>query len=365
MKAVVVIALLMAVSPVATAGRAVLAEKNFRLGKRLMSEGKYAEACAAFEASYRAEQDHKTLANIGDCYAKNRQFASAWQIFVKLEKEATTRDATGKTAPTLVEVARTHAAKLEPRVSMLTIDITSSSRMPGLVVMVGDRRLAPAMWGVPIPLDGGDYPLSVRGPGFEAWTHIVTVGAEADRQSVKVPALTASAPVTAPAPTGRSGQGGAWGGGIIEDGDDLDTKAPVADEAGVRFGPGLGLFPGGMEMRLNASYPVGRFLVRGSAGVQLGASVYFVEGEAWREIFDHVFVGVGLVGGAVIHGDPDPAMPDAPSGVESVVGASAVPVVYRMGYHDVIEVGVRVLGLADLSFDQTWIRPTLFGSFFF
>ena len=50
---------------------AAQAEALFRQGKEQMAAGKYAEACAAFEASQKAEAATSTLLNLANCREKN------------------------------------------------------------------------------------------------------------------------------------------------------------------------------------------------------------------------------------------------------------------------------------------------------
>src|ERR1043166_3762122 len=105
------------------------AEALFRDGKRLMKEGKLAEACAAFEGSERAEHNIATLMSLADCREKNRQFASAWALF--LQAESPTRAAAKQKA--LNKAARERAVALEPKLSYLTINVADESRIPDLI----------------------------------------------------------------------------------------------------------------------------------------------------------------------------------------------------------------------------------------
>src|SRR6059058_5723916 len=54
------------------------AEALFDDGNRLMSSGKLAQACDAFEASNRTEPRAGTLIQLGECREQNQQMASAW-----------------------------------------------------------------------------------------------------------------------------------------------------------------------------------------------------------------------------------------------------------------------------------------------
>src|SRR5437870_1665929 len=89
------------------------AEVLFREGRELMQKGKIAEACADFEQSQKLEPAPTTLLNLAGCREKNGQLATAWGLF--LEAERTTRSASDGTTKQLHDVAKTKAAKLEPR----------------------------------------------------------------------------------------------------------------------------------------------------------------------------------------------------------------------------------------------------------
>src|SRR5690348_3697323 len=131
MKVAVVLLLACAVvaQDVRAQSSAAEAEQLFRDGKKLMNEGKYAEACTAFETSNRLDPSVATLLNLANCREKNEQLASAWSAF--LEAERLTRD-TGSAA--LNNTAKDRAAKLEPRLSYLTVSVPAESDIDGLTL---------------------------------------------------------------------------------------------------------------------------------------------------------------------------------------------------------------------------------------
>lgn len=159
------------------------AEKLFRDGKELMKAGKLAEACAAFEASERAEHNLATLLSLADCREKNQQYASAWALF--LQADSQTRTDASKAA--LNSTAKARAAALEPRLSYLTISVPDESRVTDLVVSRDGVTIDRAEWNRAIPVDGGAHEVSGKAPGHEPWLTKITVGPERDKQSVEVP----------------------------------------------------------------------------------------------------------------------------------------------------------------------------------
>jgi hypothetical protein len=175
-------------APVAAWGQASpQAEALFRDGKRMMKEGKLAEACAAFEGSERVEHSIATVLSLADCREKNHQVASAWALF--LEAESQTRSDPAKAA--LHTTARNRALALEPRLSYLTINVPDQSRIPDLVVSRDGIAVDTAEWNHAIPADGGQHVISGKAPGHEPWSTTVVLSPESDKQSVEVPRFRA------------------------------------------------------------------------------------------------------------------------------------------------------------------------------
>jgi hypothetical protein len=185
------------------------AETLFRQGKELMLKGKTAEACAAFDASQKLEPTVATLLNQAACREKNGQFATAWGEFLVAERQ--TRSATDDATRQLHQVAASHAGKLEPRLSTLTITVSAENRVGGLQVLRGGEPVDPGAWNKALPVDGGSYKITATAPGNAEWSTMVTIGDERDARTVEIPKLKAAALVPprvsaapdggAPAPT--------------------------------------------------------------------------------------------------------------------------------------------------------------------
>jgi hypothetical protein len=167
----------------AQGGNSAQAEQLFREGKRLMGEGKIAEACKAFEGSYRKDAVVTTLLNLADCREKNGQFATAWGNFLDAERMSRGH----ATQANFNSTARKRATGLEAKLSYLIINVPAGAAVDGLVITRNGNVVDEAEWNTDIPVDGGDYVIEGKAPGYEAWSTRVTVGNERDKQSVNVP----------------------------------------------------------------------------------------------------------------------------------------------------------------------------------
>src|SRR5258706_15050741 len=84
------------------------AEGLFGDARRLMADGKFAEACPKLEASQRLDPGVGALLNLGDCYEQYGRTASAW---VEVREAASAARAGGSTDREAV--ARGRATALE------------------------------------------------------------------------------------------------------------------------------------------------------------------------------------------------------------------------------------------------------------
>lgn len=160
------------------------AQALFDEGRKLMVDGKYAEACPKLAASQRLDPGAGTLMNLATCYEKNGQLASAWATFK--EAAAAARQSGHGEWET---AARDRAANLEPTLSRLTIVVPPEADVPGLVVERDGHAVDRAEWGVSIPVDSGVHPIEATAPKKQKWSTTVSVGPNGAQASVTVPAL--------------------------------------------------------------------------------------------------------------------------------------------------------------------------------
>lgn len=180
--------LLAAFSAAPVRAQSVDAELLFREGRKLMKQGKIAEACDKFEASNRIEESAGTLLNLADCREKNDQLATAWATFGEAASAAKRENEPKREAE-----ARRREKQLEPRLAHLTISIGDASHVEGLQIARNGKLVDPALWNQAIPVDVGPYEIVAQAPGRTRWSKRVTVAKDGDIASVEVPPLEAPA----------------------------------------------------------------------------------------------------------------------------------------------------------------------------
>lgn len=161
------------------------AERLFEDGRMLLAAGRIAEACAAFDASYRADANLSTLVNLASCRKQNGQLATAWGHFVTATHQAAGRTDRAK----LLARAAAEAAELEHRLSTLTLRVPAASRIEGLVVTRDGTTVDPGTWDRVLPVDGGTYRIAATAPGHAPWSTSIDVRGERDHGVVDIPRL--------------------------------------------------------------------------------------------------------------------------------------------------------------------------------
>jgi serine/threonine-protein kinase len=168
------------------------AQALFEQARQLMDQNNFAEACPKLAESERLDPGAGTLLNLGRCYEKNGQTASAWVTY----KDAAAA-ADMKHRADWSQRAREWAAAIEPQLSKLTIDVPADSRVDGLQVRRDGVEVGSAVWGTAIPIDPGDHAVEAVAPGKKPWKTTVTVKPGPDQAHAAIPALEAEPP-TAP-----------------------------------------------------------------------------------------------------------------------------------------------------------------------
>jgi hypothetical protein len=165
-----------------TAQERAQAQMLFDEGRKLVSAGKIAEGCVAFEESQKLSSAIGTQLNLANCYEKNGRTASAWIMYREVETLARRDDQEERE-----ELAKERADALEPLLSKLTVNV--SKPLDGLKITRGGEEIFPAAWGRPIPIDPGKIVVEATAPGKKPWKKQLTIGKEADDVQLEIPQL--------------------------------------------------------------------------------------------------------------------------------------------------------------------------------
>jgi hypothetical protein len=167
------------------------AEAVFEEGMRLIKQGNFTEACPKFELSQRVEPAVGTMLYLAECYEKTNRSASSWALF---REAASLAETSGQVER--MKTAQARAARLEPRLAWLTIDVAKEALVPGLQIRRNGVLVSPELSGTATPVDPGEVLVEATAPGHLPYSTKVKVPTKG-RVSVPVPALQA-APDAAP-----------------------------------------------------------------------------------------------------------------------------------------------------------------------
>lgn len=185
----VVLVCVLAWSAIATAQNSKAAATiQFDKGRALLKQGKYQEACTAFEASQKLDPANGTLFNIAECSEKLGKLSTAWLAYRELGQNDTNTDRKAE--------AGRRAKKLVPRLPKLLVRIDDAPA--GLQVQINDND-STALLGIESPVDLGDYTIRATAPGYEDFETSVTVKTEGKTVKVKLE-LEEKQSVAAPKP---------------------------------------------------------------------------------------------------------------------------------------------------------------------
>jgi hypothetical protein len=165
-------------TPPSNAGREAAAQALFDEAVKLMEARRYPAA------SQKLDPAAGTLLDLGTCYEKNRQTASAWATFVEA---AAVAEKGGH--PDWAARARERVAALEPLLARVTVVVPPDSTAEGLVVERDSLRVDAGSYGSAIPVDPGQYTFTASAPGKRrGWSTTVTVEA-GGHATVTIPEL--------------------------------------------------------------------------------------------------------------------------------------------------------------------------------
>jgi hypothetical protein len=173
------------------------ADALFAQGKAALEAGDYAHACPSLQESYSIDPANGTLLALALCHEGVGRSATAWR-----ELTAAADGAAREGRDDRAQFARAHAARLEPRLSKLTV-VVPPGAPPGLGVEVDGAPLAESSWGRAFPMDPGHHTIAAHAPGRGPWSAGVDLGVERDAQIVTLVPLAPLVPEGAPPAAGE------------------------------------------------------------------------------------------------------------------------------------------------------------------
>jgi hypothetical protein len=174
----------------ASAEEKATAEAVFEEGMRLIKQGNFADACPKFEMSQRVEPAVGTMLYLAECYEKTNRTASSWAMF---REAASLAETSGQTER--MKTAQARAARLEPRLAWLTIEVAKEALVPGFSIRRNAAPVSNELTGTPIPVDPGEVTVDASAPGHLPFSTKVKVTAKA-RVVVTIPELPAAPEAT-------------------------------------------------------------------------------------------------------------------------------------------------------------------------
>jgi hypothetical protein len=175
----------------AAADNAAGAEAAFQRGRALLKQGKYQEACEAFERSQKLDPQIGTRYNLALCWEKIGKLASAWTAF----REVAQRD----TNKTRRDQAAKKATGLEPRLPKLRL---TAAALPDLKITSNGEDVTDLV-DLDSPMDPGSYEIVATATGYKPWSTKIEIAQPGKLVSVAVPALQKASEVKAAAPAPR------------------------------------------------------------------------------------------------------------------------------------------------------------------
>ncbi|HEU4536730.1 MAG TPA: hypothetical protein VFS00_21540 [Polyangiaceae bacterium] len=158
------------------------AEALFQDGRRLLQQGEIDEACELLTESQRLDPSSGTLINLADCHERQGKTATAWAEFLGASRLAVLQ----KNA-TRAEEAGRRAARLEPRLSYMTVRVAAPP--PGLKVLRDGEPMYGVQQGARLPVDPGVHLLVAEAPGYQTLRLSVSVKPDGDHARVWIPPL--------------------------------------------------------------------------------------------------------------------------------------------------------------------------------
>ncbi len=161
------------------------AKALFDQGKALFADGKYGDACAKLEASFKLAAVSSTRGLLGACYEKVGRLASAWAAY---RDSAAIADRQGNAER--ANAAREKAAELEPKLARVTLDARAVAKLPASKVTIDGIEQPTAALGAELPIDAGPHVIEARADEHKPWTTTLDIE-DGERKTIVIAPLTA------------------------------------------------------------------------------------------------------------------------------------------------------------------------------
>jgi tetratricopeptide (TPR) repeat protein len=182
---------------VADANNKDKAEAQFKRGKQLMADKRYADACEAFEKSFKLDPGIGTQLNIAKCYEEWGKIGRAFLSYQAAEKMA--KDASDPREPKIRELI----VALEPEIPHLTIKAPANA--PSDLEVTLDRRPVEKL-GEPFVIDPGPHTIEWWITGSPKKTKIVVVDRGGESEvSIDIPVVPSRKDTFVAAPVAPAG----------------------------------------------------------------------------------------------------------------------------------------------------------------
>jgi hypothetical protein len=157
----------------------------FEEARKLMDQGKFAEACPKLEEGQRLAPGIGMKFNLAECYERSGKLASAWATFLDVASSAR---AAGQLERE--KVARRRALALEPELLRLKVDVPQANKLEGLEVRRDGAMVGTGQWGTAIPADAGEHVITATAPGRKPLeVKVIVAGGAGYVANVEIPLL--------------------------------------------------------------------------------------------------------------------------------------------------------------------------------
>lgn len=161
----------------------VRAERIFRVGRELMRQGKYDEACSRFEESQALLPAAGTLLNLAVCREEQGRLATAWALYRQSLLLAADAGAVAR-----IVFIESRIDALRDDVPHVSLEVPAVSQVPGLVLKRNGEVVPAARWGEPVAVDVGTMAIEASAPNHAPWRLDLQVRRGADL-TIRIPTL--------------------------------------------------------------------------------------------------------------------------------------------------------------------------------